>query len=71
MVSELTVLEAAPPAHEAAAMAAGQDVPGLLVRAVPSAHAKCARCWNLRESVGQNARHGDLCTRCAEAVGDR
>ena len=51
-------------------MTAGTDVPGLLVRAVPSAHAKCARCWNLRDSVGQNARYGDLCARCAQAVAD-
>ena len=69
MVSELKVLEAEPSAADAAAMTAGQEVRALLVRALPSHHAKCARCWNLRESVGQQARYGDLCERCAKAVG--
>ena len=34
------------------------------VTAVPLAHAKCERCWHVREDVGANAEHPDLCGRC-------
>ncbi|MEP7071655.1 MAG: isoleucine--tRNA ligase [Verrucomicrobiota bacterium] len=33
-----------------------------------TAFGKCARCWRHRESVGQSARHPDLCDRCEEVV---
>jgi isoleucyl-tRNA synthetase len=39
------------------------------VEAEPSPHAKCARCWNLRPTVGKDARFADLCARCASVVG--
>ncbi|HNJ77578.1 MAG TPA: class I tRNA ligase family protein, partial [Azospira sp.] len=34
------------------------------VTASPLAHAKCERCWHVREDVGANAAHADLCGRC-------
>jgi len=68
MVSELGVLSAAPVDSEAREMTAGQGEPDLLIRAVPSRHPKCARCWNLRDTVGPDARHSDLCERCVRAV---
>jgi isoleucyl-tRNA synthetase len=34
------------------------------VVAVPSAHAKCARCWHYRGDVGADAAHPELCGRC-------
>jgi isoleucyl-tRNA synthetase len=39
----------------------GQD---LWVSVKPSTHDKCVRCWHLREDVGQNAEHPELCGRC-------
>ncbi|MFC1514576.1 isoleucine--tRNA ligase [Candidatus Omnitrophota bacterium] len=33
--------------------------------------AKCARCWNYRESVGKQADFADVCLRCAEALRQR
>ncbi len=39
------------------------------VEAEPSPHGKCARCWNLRPTVGKDARFADLCARCAGVVG--
>ncbi len=33
-----------------------------------SEHQKCVRCWHYRESVGLNARHPELCDRCADNV---
>ncbi|MFO1362123.1 MAG: isoleucine--tRNA ligase [Burkholderiales bacterium] len=35
------------------------------VRAAPSAHAKCERCWHYRADVGASAAHPALCGRCA------
>ena len=31
---------------------------------LPSAHAKCGRCWHWREDVGRDAEHPELCGRC-------
>ncbi|MFO1324209.1 MAG: isoleucine--tRNA ligase [Burkholderiales bacterium] len=36
----------------------------LAVRVVPSAHAKCERCWHWRADVGAQAAHPTLCGRC-------
>ena len=42
----------------------------LAIRVLPSAHAKCVRCWHHREDVGRNADHPELCGRCvANAFG--
>ncbi len=38
----------------------------LAIRVLPSAHAKCVRCWHHREDVGANAGHPELCGRCAD-----
>jgi isoleucyl-tRNA synthetase len=37
-------------------------------RAEKSSFKKCDRCWNYWPSVGANADHPDLCTRCIEVV---
>jgi isoleucyl-tRNA synthetase len=56
MVSEVTATAAA-------------DGPGRSeIAAVASPHPKCARCWNLRPTVGRDARFPDLCGRCAGVV---
>ncbi|MCX7273221.1 MAG: class I tRNA ligase family protein, partial [Burkholderiales bacterium] len=34
------------------------------VRVRPSAHAKCERCWHLRDDVGHDPAHPTLCGRC-------
>jgi len=34
------------------------------VVAMPSGHAKCARCWHYRSDVGSDAAHPELCGRC-------
>jgi len=68
MVSELEILPEEPSEDAAADMTEGESEPGLLVRAAPSPHDKCERCWNLRPSVGEHPEHGDLCERCVRAV---
>jgi isoleucyl-tRNA synthetase len=45
----------------AASVARGER---LSIGAVPSAHAKCERCWHYRADVGANAAHPTLCARC-------
>ena len=68
MVSELAVLDEEPAQQVLAEMACGQREPGLMIRAVRSEYAKCARCWNRRPSVGQDRQHPELCDRCVRAV---
>jgi isoleucyl-tRNA synthetase len=46
----------------------GAEMKDVFVRARPSAHPKCLRCWNLRKSVGSNPAHPGLCERCAKVV---
>jgi len=41
---------------------------GLWVKADPSAHAKCVRCWHHRADVGSDSGHPLLCARCVENV---
>ena len=45
---------------------AAQAVPGaeLAVQVMPSAHAKCERCWHWRADVGADAAHPGICGRC-------
>ncbi len=40
----------------------------LWVAVMPSAHAKCTRCWHHRADVGSNPGHPELCGRCVENV---
>jgi isoleucyl-tRNA synthetase len=42
-------------------------VPGLRVRVERAQGGKCARCWNVRR-LGGDARHPELCPRCAAVV---
>jgi len=46
------------------------EVPGmsLAVKASPSAHVKCIRCWHHREEVGTIRDHPEICGRCVENV---
>jgi isoleucyl-tRNA synthetase len=38
------------------------------VRASPTTHAKCERCWHYRADVGSRAEHAALCGRCAASL---
>ncbi len=46
------------------------DAPGVGVTVGEAAGAKCERCWRVLPEVGSDPRHGDICGRCADAVGD-
>jgi isoleucyl-tRNA synthetase len=40
----------------------------IYIKATPSDHGKCVRCWHHRADVGKDATHPDLCGRCVENV---
>jgi len=42
----------------------GANAEPATVDVVPSAQAKCERCWHWREDVGSDRRHATLCARC-------
>lgn len=44
------------------------EVKGLRVAVIASSAAKCERCWHHSDSVGRNAQHADLCSRCVDNV---
>jgi isoleucyl-tRNA synthetase len=58
------------PKEEAPDDAVSVDLPelSLSIRATPSAHKKCIRCWHHREDVGVNAEHPEICGRCVGNV---
>ncbi len=56
------------PMSEKPASGAETEVTGLVLIALPSAYAKCDRCWHHREDVGSHAGHPDLCGRCVDNV---
>jgi len=64
IVSEVVRTDAPP-----AGAAESTEVKGLFVAAEKSPHPKCARCWNLRPTVGRDPSHPGLCERCVRAVG--
>jgi len=48
---------------------AGQDVPGLIVKASKTALPRCERCWNYTSTVGADPAHPALCGRCVTVLG--
>ncbi len=44
--------------------------PGLALRIIAAAGAKCERCWNYSTHVGENSRYPSVCERCSEALAE-
>lgn len=63
IVSEVKVAKAPPDGGSA-----GLDLPSLTIKAGRTPHARCARCWLHRPSVGSDAARPDLCLPCAALV---
>ena len=51
-------------ANDDAADAVDTVLPGVKLRAAPSGHAKCERCWHYRADVGADTAHPEICGRC-------
>ena len=45
-----------------------ETLEGVRIKVVPSAAAKCERCWVHDPTVGQDQDHPALCTRCQQAL---
>ncbi|OBY60034.1 isoleucine--tRNA ligase [Pseudomonas sp. AU12215] len=56
------------PLADAPADAVESELPGLKLKVVKSAHAKCGRCWHFRADVGSHTAHPELCGRCVENI---
>ncbi|NQT21062.1 MAG: class I tRNA ligase family protein, partial [Planctomycetes bacterium] len=69
MLSEVFIVsEVELAGDEPAGAAPGVDIAELRIMVKRSAHTKCERCWNLRESVGADPEYPDICERCATVV---
>lgn len=44
------------------------EIDGLRIRAYPTTHGKCVRCWHRRADVGTYLEHPELCGRCVDNV---
>jgi isoleucyl-tRNA synthetase len=47
-----------------------QEIDGLRIRVEPAAGEKCARCWVHEPTVGENAEHPAICSRCQENLAE-
>jgi isoleucyl-tRNA synthetase len=47
---------------------ASQELPELQVAIIPASGEKCERCWLRSKTVGDNAEHPELCSRCTSVV---
>ena len=45
-----------------------EEIPGLRIAVSPAPGTKCARCWILDETVGENEEHPTICHRCREIL---
>ncbi|MCY4357976.1 MAG: isoleucine--tRNA ligase [Gammaproteobacteria bacterium] len=45
------------------------DITGLMITVMPSAYAKCERCWHHCEDVGSDPAHPGICARCVVNLG--
>jgi isoleucyl-tRNA synthetase len=54
------------PADAVPATSAAKE--GVWISVTPSAAPKCARCWHLRDDVGSNPAHPEICGRCVTNV---
>lgn len=50
------------------AVAADCEGAQVWLRARPSEHRKCIRCWHYRSDVGLHAQHSELCGRCIDNI---
>jgi isoleucyl-tRNA synthetase len=44
------------------------DIPGLMIHVKPASGMKCARCWVHDETVGAEASHPEICSRCVKEL---
>ena len=67
MLKTLFIVSAAK-VEEGSAEGAFEGEFGIKVKVAAAAGEKCERCWMFSETVGSDANHPTLCSRCAAAV---
>ena len=45
-----------------------EDVPGFTIQVQPAPGEKCLRCWIRSTTVGDNAAHPEICSRCSDVL---
>jgi isoleucyl-tRNA synthetase len=60
-LAQVAELQVAPVAGEGLP---AQEIAGLWVKVAPAPGAKCVRCWFTSPTVGEDARHPQVCARC-------
>ncbi len=45
-----------------------EDVPGFVIQVQPAPGEKCLRCWIRSTTVGDNAAHPEICSRCSDVL---
>jgi isoleucyl-tRNA synthetase len=68
LLAELTNVSALEVGTLGPEAATGVELPALRVLARRSTHVKCERCWNLRQTVGDDPTHPTLCERCVRVI---
>lgn len=56
------------PLAQAGADCVETELPGLKLKMVKSAQAKCVRCWHFRADVGSHPEHPEICARCVDNI---
>ncbi|TKB27716.1 isoleucine--tRNA ligase [Desulfopila sp. IMCC35006] len=47
-----------------------EEIPGFVIQVQPAPGEKCLRCWLRSKTVGQNAAHPEICSRCADVLAE-
>jgi len=68
IVSELSDLKADTP--EVGVRFSSEEVPGFIIQVQPASGEKCLRCWIRSTTVGEDAAHPEICSRCSEVLAE-
>lgn len=66
IISEMVDLDLA--SAEAGIRYTSEELPGFVVQVEPASGEKCERCWIRSTTVGENAKHPEICDRCTSVV---
>ena len=68
IVSSLRLVDTIAQEEDKTEVGKGEALPELTIGVRPAAGNKCERCWVIDPSVGVDAEHPTLCTRCVDVV---
>ncbi|MGB3212676.1 MAG: isoleucine--tRNA ligase [Desulforhopalus sp.] len=68
IISELSRLQGDTP--EVGVRFSSEEIPGFIVQIQPAPGEKCSRCWIRSTTVGENAAHPEICSRCSGVLAE-